>query len=169
METTDLFSDSVLPQLSLKHKTAEQPTTPTTKRCTRCGREKTLDHYQNSAASKDGLQSWCRECIRTYYKLDIKYRYQGGVKLCSKCKSIRPRTEFVDDSHYNDGKSRICKFCEEAIKNHDAHSDAAEVVQYRPLAAASLATYTDRQLFDEIKSRGYTGTLTKVQTLKIEV
>jgi NMD protein affecting ribosome stability and mRNA decay len=169
METTDLFSNSVLPQLSLKHKAAEQPTTPTTKKCTRCGREKTLDHYQNNAASKDGLQSWCRECIRTYDKLNIKYRDQGGVKMCSRCKFIRPRTEFADDSHYKDGKSRICKNCEEAIKNHDAHSDASKAVHYRPLAAASLATYTDRQLFDEIKSRGYTGTLTKVQTLKIEI
>lgn len=44
-----------------------------TKRCTKCGRELTLDNFSKCASSIDGLQWHCKECHRksvrnAYYK-----------------------------------------------------------------------------------------------------
>ena len=44
-----------------------------TKRCTKCGRELTLDNFSKCAANKDGLQRMCKECHsestrKSYYK-----------------------------------------------------------------------------------------------------
>ena len=44
-----------------------------TKRCTKCGRELTLDNFSKCANSSDGLQWQCKECHResvrnAYYK-----------------------------------------------------------------------------------------------------
>jgi 5-methylcytosine-specific restriction endonuclease McrA len=35
-----------------------------TKVCTNCGIEKTKDRFSKSAGKKDGLQSWCKECVK---------------------------------------------------------------------------------------------------------
>ena len=44
-----------------------------TKRCTKCGRELTLDNFSKCASNADGLQRQCKECHResvrnAYYK-----------------------------------------------------------------------------------------------------
>lgn len=43
----------------------------TTKRCIRCGRELSLDHFHKSAKSHDGLQSWCKECKSEYSREQV--------------------------------------------------------------------------------------------------
>lgn len=44
-----------------------------TKKCTKCGRELTIDNFSKCAANKDGLQFRCKECQRegtrqSYYR-----------------------------------------------------------------------------------------------------
>lgn len=51
----------------------EQSTTSATvldsqKRCVRCEQVKSLSDYARSKATKDGRQSWCRECHREYFR-----------------------------------------------------------------------------------------------------
>ena len=37
---------------------------PQTKRCPRCGRTLTVEHFSRHGKSKDGLQTYCKECHR---------------------------------------------------------------------------------------------------------
>lgn len=150
METTDLFGNSVLPT-SATEQTTETADKPKTKTCNRCNR--TLDvafFSKNNGKSPDGLQPWCKDCYAKYNSLYKKHKDEGGVQMCRKCKEFKPLSEFSKNEAYKNGKSKICKVCESEII---AHINAAEPVQYRPLGAASLATCTDCQLFDEIKKR----------------
>lgn len=38
------------------------------KQCTNCGEIKSLEEYQNDRTTKDGKQSWCRECHHVRHK-----------------------------------------------------------------------------------------------------
>ena len=37
-----------------------------TKICSRCGRELPLENFNNKAASEDGKQSYCKDCVKAY-------------------------------------------------------------------------------------------------------
>lgn len=44
-----------------------------TKKCSKCGRELTVDNFYRKSTSKDGLQDYCKEChkqsvSKSYYK-----------------------------------------------------------------------------------------------------
>ena len=66
---------------------------PTMKQCARCPKEKSLSDFNNRQSSKDGKQSYCRNCQSAYqlgYKYDLAqeafdamYREQAG--LCFLC------------------------------------------------------------------------------------
>lgn len=45
--------------------------------CTKCKQERPLTDYYKSAKNKDGLHSWCRECLRVFrvYKPRAKKHY----------------------------------------------------------------------------------------------
>ncbi len=140
---------------------------PKTKKCKKCGRVLEVKNFQKHAHTEDGLQPWCKECVAEYNHLYQEHKDEGGVQKCRKCKEIKPLSEFGKSEAYKNGHLKVCKVC--AAKMTKGDSMAEETPQERPQEEAALTTCTDRQLFDEIKKRGYTGTLTKVETLKIEV
>lgn len=37
-----------------------------TKKCSKCGRELSIDNFYNNKNAKDGLQGWCKECKNGY-------------------------------------------------------------------------------------------------------
>lgn len=39
-----------------------------TKKCSRCGRILPIDQFSKKSGSKDGHQSWCKDCIHQYLK-----------------------------------------------------------------------------------------------------
>lgn len=39
-----------------------------TKKCSKCGRELPLTEFNRRAASPDGLQHWCKDCVRESQK-----------------------------------------------------------------------------------------------------
>ena len=44
------------------------------KRCTKCGKPKPLTDFYKRARSKDGLQDWCKDCVKAYaaaHKVEI--------------------------------------------------------------------------------------------------
>src|SRR5262247_785747 len=45
---------------------------PTLKKCARCPHEKPLSEFNNRQNSKDGKQSYCRDCQSSYH---LKYKY----------------------------------------------------------------------------------------------
>lgn len=47
------------------------------KLCTRCGETKDNDSFVRGARQRDGLQAWCRDCMRSYTR---EHRERPGVK-----------------------------------------------------------------------------------------
>lgn len=40
------------------------PVLPTEKTCTRCSRTQEVGNFHRSASTRDGVRSWCRDCVR---------------------------------------------------------------------------------------------------------
>ena len=68
-----------------------------TKRCTRCGVEKPLEMFCKDKKTKDGLNFWCRECVKKYLesikdkksKMDKRYREKNKEKMSEYQKKYR--------------------------------------------------------------------------------
>ena len=57
--------------------------TKKTKKCTKCGRELSIECFGNNKTKKDGLQCWCRECKNGYsqtYNKTHKEHYKQYYK-----------------------------------------------------------------------------------------
>ena len=90
------------------------------KRCSKCGIEKTLEHFCKSAGHAGGLNPWCKECHNERQKerrvaLGIvvyrKVADADGLRECSKCHERKPVTEFYKDKRAHDGLKHQCKAC----------------------------------------------------------
>jgi hypothetical protein len=74
--------------------------------CKRCNIEKERSNFSKTIASKDGLNSWCKECKREYSKERLKNTIVEvtGTKNCSKCLVEKDVSEFSKCSTW-------CKGC----------------------------------------------------------
>lgn len=150
-----------------------------TKVCKRDGAVKPVTEFWKSKTTRDGLQSWCKECMTEYKRENKRARqiYLGGVKLCKKCREIKPKTEFNACHAHKDGLQSYCKKCDrehgrlrngttgEYRQPDKVKNAAAEQISLD--FGKDLSAFTLRQLLDELKRRGYTGELTRTDTVKI--
>ena len=64
-----------------------------TKRCSKCGRELPLECFGKDKNSKDGLQYWCRECLKEYYQANkkeiLEYQNQYNSEHAEEIKQYR--------------------------------------------------------------------------------
>lgn len=68
-----------------------------TKRCTRCGVDKPLEMFCKDKKTKDGLNFWCRECVKKYLEsikdkkseMDKRYREKNKEKIREQQKKYR--------------------------------------------------------------------------------
>lgn len=68
-----------------------------TKRCTRCGVDKPLEMFCKDKKTKDGLNFWCRECVKKYLEsikdkkseMDKQYREKNKEKIREQQKKYR--------------------------------------------------------------------------------
>ncbi len=98
------------------------------KRCSKCEKWKEESKFGKKTSQKDGLKSWCKDCVRAYirerYKKEGKdlkkyYRYEechrvvDGVKQkrCRRCKSWKTESEFYKNRSCKDGLKFLCKEC----------------------------------------------------------
>lgn len=106
------------------------------KRCSRCGRVLPVSSFSRSSKNKDGLQCWCKDCQRACHR--SSYRRACGsrstpsvsslggdslgllsradmraqnIKLCARCQTVKPLSEFSSDPHNRDGHKSWCKSC----------------------------------------------------------
>ena len=80
-------------------------------------------------------------------------------KKCSRCGRILPLSEFYKKTRAKDGHQAYCKKCQaEQNKQKSARKRTSNSL---------LADFTPRQLIEELRARGYKGTLT--YTYKIEI
>ena len=80
------------------------------------------------------------------------------TKVCAKCGRNLPVESFRRHHLSKDGYSKICNACKANSINHDMTN-----------ANPKLAEFTPRELIDELKARGYYGTLTYVEKHIINV
>lgn len=70
---------------------------PWSKTCAKCGTEKTTIHFHRKASSRDGLQSWCKECFSTRNRatetprtIHTPHGPNWSAKAAEKAPSARP-------------------------------------------------------------------------------
>ena len=127
------------------------------------------EHYENN-----------QEQPKTRTSTAMEY-YTTPAKVCKICGRTLPLDSFPKHPRTKDGHSHICAECLKA-KNAssiqaaiDARKKKKEVnIQVDALPdgihkvvidPAKLEHYTDQQLYDELIRRGWTGTLTRTETL----
>lgn len=97
----------------------------------------------------------------------------NGVELkktCSKCGKELPISQFARNAKSADGHLGICKDCHaETIRQGHANKKEQLSLPIKGVEGGNpeLAKFTPRQLMDELRSRGFEGTLTYVYHIKI--
>lgn len=87
------------------------------------------------------------------------------TKVCSKCGRTLPQVMFSKCASAKDGLQAVCKACHnEQQREHYAKKKAEEE---KTKSENVLSAFTPRQLMSELKRRGYDGTLTYVQRIKL--
>lgn len=82
------------------------------------------------------------------------------TKFCPICQRTLPVSEFYSNASKRDGLSSECREC------HKEYDRKARESERNAQTDNCLSDFTDKQLFDELKRRGYEGRLTKTQTLE---
>lgn len=80
--------------------------------CKRCGIEKEYDRFSITRTSKDGLNSWCKECKSNYNKSKRESRIvkEVGTKICTSCE-IEKDVALFSIGNNKDGLNNWCKEC----------------------------------------------------------
>jgi len=94
------------------------------KMCSTCRRNLPLDRFGPNKKSADGLAYRCRECNRIRSKRRRQERTEFWLthdpyiehatkeKLCKRCETTKPVTEFSRSNETTDGLQRWCKPCQ---------------------------------------------------------
>lgn len=87
------------------------------------------------------------------------------TKVCPHCHRELPVTEFHASRSSADGLQGWCKECmKEHSKEHYSRLKAERPI---PIGEGGLSKFTPRQLMEELKRRGYTGTIRYVHEIDI--
>lgn len=91
-----------------------------TKKCTKCGDVKDTALFNRRLASKDGLESKCRECekeLKREFRRKNRERNAGKLKdpnyhkTCFNCGVTKSSVDFSYNRSRKDGLSSMCKNC----------------------------------------------------------
>jgi len=137
-----------------------------TKKCTKCGEILSVDNFNKNKASKSGYQSWCKECQykrhRDYYNINMSDKKRSD-KLNEKLNSLPSRVIFSDllMAQINSGYNSRSLLTE--TMNIFERSDKGYYQKRTPsmpnLRPATISDYSNEQLFNELRRRGFTGKL----------
>lgn len=88
---------------------------------------------------------------------------QQATKVCPRCKRELPVSEFYRNKSQSDGLNTYCKECfnKYYLKNR------ASAVTPPKVGNPELSGFTPRQLIQELRDRGYRGTLTYTNEIKL--
>ena len=106
------------------------------KTCSRCGKEKTSEHFSPSKISKGGLAYECKQCKaerernrRQKKKIENQTFSVDKRKTCSGCKHEKPATEFGSDVNNKGGLFKYCKSCSQERRKDYKNRNLDEVRQ----------------------------------------
>lgn len=92
-----------------------------TKKCLRCEKDLALFKFAKRTSSKDGLQVYCRNCMKALRK-KTKLRKPPATKACAICKQVLPNSQFWKNKAQRDGLQSYCIPCNK-IKNSEYRND----------------------------------------------
>jgi superfamily II helicase len=87
------------------------------KKCSMCFQEKPILDFYNNSSKKDGKQTFCKDCYKSYYKNWVEVRKESPQtefpqsKTCTECHVERPISQFGKRSAAKDKKMSVCKDC----------------------------------------------------------
>lgn len=87
--------------------------------CPQCQQYLLRDEFYRNAAQSDGLSPYCKKCWREFSQARYARFMQGkrqaeqkeDTKRCSKCKEIKPVSDFYKSNQWIDGLHVYCKKC----------------------------------------------------------
>ena len=88
-----------------------------TKQCLKCNENKFLNQFNKNKAKKDGLDIYCKDCIKEkakkYYNPYIPLIAKDKInnKICIKCNEEKPKIDFSKNKKQKDGLYYYCKQC----------------------------------------------------------
>ncbi len=86
--------------------------------CARCSQELPMSDFAIRAASKDGLQTWCRRCNSSWAtehrprKMQVAPPVQPGMKWCRRCGRTKVESSFASNRRRPDGLQSYCRACQ---------------------------------------------------------
>ena len=86
------------------------------------------------------------------------------TKICRICGEEKPITDFAKNNRYKDGYDTRCKCCKNDRERKYYHSH-----KRMPKGGGNpdLANFTPRELIEELRARGYKGTLEYTKTITL--
>ena len=85
--------------------------------CPKCKQYLSRDEFYRNSAQADGLAPYCKACwsefsrVRYARLMEDKRRVKEDTKRCSRCKEIKPVSEFYKSDQWIDGLHVYCKKC----------------------------------------------------------
>ena len=89
------------------------------------------------------------------------------MKVCSRCGSELPLSEFPKSPQCRGGHSGVCKKCKREQQTDYRRNLAEKARLYDE--RGGLKDYTPRELMEELARRGYKGTLTYTETRTVDI
>ncbi len=86
------------------------------------------------------------------------------TKICRICGEEKPITDFSKNNQYKDGHDTRCKCCVNAIQKANYY---ARKITPKGGGNPALADFTPRELIEELRARGYKGTLEFTKTITL--
>lgn len=80
------------------------------------------------------------------------------TKICRVCGQEKPISEFGKSKQYKDGINTLCKKCRNAKQAEWYNS--RHYAGVKSTTNSELSKFTPRELIEELRARGYKGTLT---------
>ena len=156
-----------------------------TKECNRCHRVLPITEFHRNHTRKDGYQCQCKDCQRELAHLMYVKREEAKqteqplevptTKVCAKCGRELPVENFGHTKKNKNGLKSYCKECEnENCRKYRAKRygspkkerkpktvDVPVINDLLPLPVPAISTFTDDALIEELRHRGWHGTITK--------
>lgn len=81
--------------------------------CTKCKQQKAEEFFPTRLSSSDGLDSWCKACVKFYaqQRRQIKNNVSVERKTCTTCRKEKHHSKFGRMSSSKDGLRGECKSC----------------------------------------------------------
>jgi hypothetical protein len=166
---------------------------PTTKKCERCGEVLPFDDFE--WMNYKGTRKRMRICSKCYHAAMSKTKTKTtsrkakpevpeGMKICSRCKEVKPLTEFHKDCYAPDGHKSACKVCHSKIvsEKQKTRRDARrqELIAQQDTEDAKVRktvkpqktivvreTLTDEQMVNILREHGWEVTCRRTVTQEI--